>query len=118
MSFNKRFFNFDGLVQSASKDSFEVFDRAIMKTDAFITDPDLTSDFLNLYVISKKESRELLKDLLIEREVFVRDFIRCYTVKEDERNEEKHENGVGNYTSLFFSKWGDLAEKYKNILEL
>jgi|LauGreDrversion4_2_1035121.scaffolds.fasta_scaffold42844_7 hypothetical protein len=116
MSFNKRFFNWESLLNSAATDSFEIFDRSILKVDAHISDSSLTGDFLKAYLNSETEARKLLKDLLLERESFIKDCLKFYFVIKDNKNEEKHGKGVTNFIDLFFSKWGDLAAKYKNII--
>lgn len=118
MSFNKRIFNWDKIVLSSSCDSFEFFDKIIMKPDAYITECELSSNFINIYTSSKIENRMLLKSLVLERETFISEFFRFYFVVRDGRNEKRHEEGLENYKLLFFSKWADLAEKYKNILEI
>ena len=92
MSFNKRFFNWESLVISDSK---------------------LTGDFLKVYTNSETEVRKLLKDLLSEKETFITDCLNFYFAVKGEKNQGQ---SVTDRIDLFFSKWGDLAAKYKNIL--
>jgi len=89
-----------------------------MKIDAHISDCQSSGEFLKLYSDSNEATRRLLKDLLCEREVFSKDFIKLHSVIRSQNNEEKHEEGINSYVELFFNKWGDFAIKYKNILEI
>lgn len=116
MSFNKRFFNWESLVNSAATDSFEIFDRSILNVDAYISDSKLTGDFLKVYTNSETEVRKLLKDLLSEKETFITDCLNFYFAVKGEKNEKTQGQSVTDRIDLFFSKWGDLAAKYKNIL--
>lgn len=116
MSFNKRFYNWESIVNSAGTESFEIFDRGIIKPDAHISDSELTGDFLKAYLDSDIETRKILQGLLLEREIFIKDFLKLHFMLKDDRNQEKHDPSVTKYIDLFFTKWEDLATKYRNIL--
>lgn len=60
MSFNKRFYNKNSILSSASEMGFSEFNRWVLSPDAHISSDDFSSDFIKAYCDIKAEERHEL----------------------------------------------------------
>jgi hypothetical protein len=118
MSFHKRYYNWDKIMDYAKTHDFNGFDLWISKPEAHILQDNESNDFFKAYFCYESDdSRNTLFDCLkSEPTEFVRDIIKCINVVMDKRNQEIHKESIEIYRDLFIVKWDTLADKYKSLI--
>ena len=118
MSFNKRWYNKDQIIDRSKTNNFGDFKRWILNPDAHITSDELSQDFINCFFKLEDDGRSLLKESLSESEEFVMDLLKCIKVSNNTKNRGDHNNSIKTYVSLFTNKWNSSHyEKYKKIID-
>jgi len=117
MSFNKRFYSWERIIEKAKSD-FSEFDMWLSKPDAHILQDKESEDFFGAYFsLSENLQKDLHESMNVEEESFIKDLIKCIKVVHNDKNEESHEETVKIYSDLFFIKWNDKATKYRNLIQ-
>lgn len=116
MSFNKRYFTKDQILQRSTQD-FNTFEKWIVNPDAHFLSDDFSKSYIRFFLESNKEVRILLQESLSEEDNFLKDLIKLIDVNTNEKNKDSHSKYINNYKELFFSKWFDTKyEKYKQLI--
>lgn len=112
MSFNKRYFSWDSILETKKSYTFNEFDNWICKVDAFILQDKISSLFITLYSEEDKKTRKILFDSLEEDLKFIKDLIKYIKKirKIFKRNPE--DPLLVSYLNEFRSKWEEMPDKY------
>lgn len=118
MSFHKRYYSWERIIENLRENDFISFDNWILKPEAQVLQDKESNDFFKAYCILNDSDRESLFDC-IKSEIpgFYIDLIKYIKVVSAEKNLEIHSDPIGSYTELFINKWPELSEKYKNLIQ-
>lgn len=117
MSFNKRFYSWERIIDFIKSNEFSTFDRWFLGPDAHIFEDETSSDFFKAYLSIDEDLRQILFECVKnEDDDFYTELIKCINVKSNPDNNLLHENTVESYVSLFINKWGEKPEEYKYLI--
>ena len=117
MSFHKRFYNWELILEYANREDFQFFNKWLIGPDAQIFGDEISGDFFKAYCYLDKDSRYILfESISLENKEFYTELIKCINVVFNDDNKLDHENNVKSYVNLFVSKWKNMDEKYIKIV--
>jgi len=118
MSFNKRYYNWEGITDHAVEYSFEEFDTWILNPDSHEICDKTSELFIEEYLCTLDETlRSLLQELVTEEINFVVDTLKGLRVIKNPTNKYQHSDHIENYVTLLNNKWPNNFEKYKPLFE-
>jgi lipid II:glycine glycyltransferase (peptidoglycan interpeptide bridge formation enzyme) len=118
MSFHKRYYNWEKIIENLESNDFCTFDNWIFKPEAHVLQDKESNDFFKAYCNLNEENRGYLFDCIkSEPSEFYMDVIKYIKVVSEEKNLDIHMDPIESYKDLFINKWPELSEKYKNLIE-
>ena len=117
MSFNKRFYSWERIIDFINFNNFDSFDKWILEPDGHMFEDDLSSEFFKAYTSVEEELRELLFSCLRdESHDFCSELIKCINVVLNPGNNTMHKDTLESYINLFINKWNIEEKEYKSLI--
>jgi hypothetical protein len=118
MSFHKRYYSWEKIIENLESNDFCTFDNWIFKPEAHVLQDKESNDFFKVYCNLNEENREyLFLCIKSESSEFYMNMIKYIKVVSDKKNLDIHMDSIESYKDLFINKWPGLSEKYKNLIE-
>lgn len=112
MSFNKRYFSWESIINNKKSYKFSDFDKWVMKVDCCVCNDSLSADFVSCYYQEEKTIRKILYSSLNENKTFIRDLISCINKIRKISKKNLEDPSIEKRIESFRKKWNDLPEKY------
>jgi hypothetical protein len=110
MSFHKRFYSWNKIIDYIKLDDFRSFDKWFLGPDAHMFKDEASLDFFKAYTSIEENLRSRLFECVRdEGDDFHTELIKCI-------NTLLHECTLESYVSLFVTKWDIKAEEYKSLI--
>jgi len=119
MSFNKRFFREDQILEFSRQYGFEAFDRWVLSPDASLASDNFARSFIDLYPRLPRGYRKILYSCIKNEEIkFSRDLVKLGLVNTHKGNTEIHKSSISRYSDLFIYKWRNKDMSYLRYLKI
>lgn len=116
MSFHKRSFNKDLIIQFSKLNTYEDFNRWIIKPDSRISSDYFSLGFISSYFLLSPDERSFLYLSARNNEDFCADLVKCIRVCRNRNNLKKHNKAIKKYIDLFSIKWPTEYPFYEKII--
>ena len=117
MSFHKRFYSWNKIIDFIKEHDFKDFDKWFLGPDAHMFNDVPALDFFKAYTSIEENLRSRLFECVRdEGDDFHTELIKCINVVFNHGNTLLHECTLESYVSLFVTKWDIKAEEYKSLI--